>query len=74
MLQELVDYIRSQSHSAVYASSMSPPVTEQVIRAMKCIMGKDGTAEGKCLSSLTSLFIYRLSQTSRTGANIISVL
>ncbi|TMS04186.1 serine palmitoyltransferase 3 [Larimichthys crocea] len=44
--KELVDYLRSHSHSAVYASAMSPPVTEQIIRAMKCIMGKDGTTEG----------------------------
>ena len=52
ILQELVDYLRSHSHSAVYASAMSPPVTEQIIRAMKCIMGKDGSTEGECLSSL----------------------
>lgn len=51
VLQELVDYLRSHSHSAVYASAMSPPVTEQIIRAMKCIMGKDGSTEGECLSS-----------------------
>ncbi|KAM3605933.1 uncharacterized protein V6R79_007550 [Siganus canaliculatus] len=44
--KELVDFLRSHSHSAVYASAMSPPVTEQIIRAMKCIMGKDGTTEG----------------------------
>ncbi|KAM4729432.1 serine palmitoyltransferase 3 [Anableps anableps] len=44
--KELVDYLCSHSHSAVYASSMSPAITEQVTRAMKCIMGKDGTTEG----------------------------
>ncbi|XP_031157628.1 serine palmitoyltransferase 3 isoform X1 [Sander lucioperca] len=44
--KELVDYLRSHSHSAVYATAMSPPVTEQIIRAMKCIMGKDGSTEG----------------------------
>ncbi|AWP14229.1 putative serine palmitoyltransferase 3 isoform 2 [Scophthalmus maximus] len=43
--KELVDYLRSHSHSAVYSSAMSPPVTEQIIRAMKCIMGKDGSTE-----------------------------
>ncbi|CAL9688094.1 unnamed protein product [Knipowitschia caucasica] len=42
----LVDHLRRHSHSAVYATAMSPPVTEQVIRAMKCIMGKDGGNEG----------------------------
>ncbi|XP_072247355.1 serine palmitoyltransferase 3 [Leuresthes tenuis] len=44
--KELVDYLRSHSHSAVYASAMAPAVTEQIIRAMKCIMGKDGSTEG----------------------------
>ncbi|XP_071754102.1 serine palmitoyltransferase 3 [Centroberyx gerrardi] len=44
--KELVDYLCSHSHSAVYASAMSPPVTEQILRAMKCIMGVDGSTEG----------------------------
>ncbi|KAM4607167.1 serine palmitoyltransferase 3 [Polymixia lowei] len=44
--KDLVDYLRSRSHSAVYASAMSPPVTEQIIRAMKCIMGLDGSTVG----------------------------
>uniref|UniRef100_A0A673K008 serine C-palmitoyltransferase n=1 Tax=Sinocyclocheilus rhinocerous TaxID=307959 RepID=A0A673K008_9TELE len=35
------------SHSAVYATAMSPPVVEQIIRAIKCIMGVDGTTEGQ---------------------------
>lgn len=51
VLQELVDYLRSHSHSAVYASAMSPPVTEQIIRAMKCILGKDGSTEGEYQST-----------------------
>ncbi|XP_042194227.1 serine palmitoyltransferase 2 [Callorhinchus milii] len=45
--KELVDYLRSHSHSAVYAASMSPPVTEQIIASMKCIMGEDGTTLGQ---------------------------
>ncbi|XP_062375602.1 serine palmitoyltransferase 3 [Sardina pilchardus] len=45
--KELVDYLRTYSHSAVYASAMSPPITEQIIRAMKCITGADGTKEGR---------------------------
>ncbi|KAL2083299.1 hypothetical protein ACEWY4_021072 [Coilia grayii] len=44
--KELMNYLRTYSHSAVYATAMSPPITEQVIRAMKCIMGADGTKEG----------------------------
>lgn len=45
--QELIDYLRTHSHSAVYATSLSPPVVEQIITAMQCIMGKDGTTLGK---------------------------
>ncbi|XP_062320333.1 serine palmitoyltransferase 3 [Osmerus eperlanus] len=44
--RRLVDYLRCHSHSAVYASAMSPPITEQIIRAIKCIMGLDGTTVG----------------------------
>uniref|UniRef100_A0A7N6A278 serine C-palmitoyltransferase n=1 Tax=Anabas testudineus TaxID=64144 RepID=A0A7N6A278_ANATE len=50
--KELVDYLRSHSHSAVYASAMSPPVTEQIIRALKCLMGKDGSTEGERIRQL----------------------
>ncbi|XP_028994598.1 serine palmitoyltransferase 2-like [Betta splendens] len=45
--RELIDYLRVHSHSAVYATSMSPPVVEQIITSMKCIMGEDGTAVGR---------------------------
>lgn len=54
----LVDFLRTHSHSAVYATSMCPPVAEQIIRAMKCLMGLDGTTQGKqaFLSFLPSSF------------------
>ncbi|KAG7226322.1 hypothetical protein INR49_003074 [Caranx melampygus] len=45
--RELIEYLRSHSHSAVYATSMSPPVVEQIITSMKCIMGEDGTTIGR---------------------------
>ncbi|XP_030603958.1 serine palmitoyltransferase 3 isoform X2 [Archocentrus centrarchus] len=64
--KELVDYLRAHSHSAVYASAMSPPVTEQIIRAMKCIMGKDGSTEGmrriRQLAENTKYFRARLKE------------
>ncbi|XP_035029277.1 serine palmitoyltransferase 3 [Hippoglossus stenolepis] len=64
--KELVDYLRTHSHSAVYASAMSPPITEQIIRAMKCIMGKDGTTEGikrvRQLAENTRYFRARLKE------------
>ncbi|KAL0969845.1 hypothetical protein UPYG_G00233110 [Umbra pygmaea] len=45
--RELIDYLRVHSHSAVYATSMSPPVVKQIITSMKCIMGEDGTTLGR---------------------------
>lgn len=51
VLQVLVDYLRTYSHSAVYATALSPPVTEQILRAMQCIMGKDGSTEGEYATS-----------------------
>uniref|UniRef100_A0A8C5I3P3 serine C-palmitoyltransferase n=1 Tax=Gouania willdenowi TaxID=441366 RepID=A0A8C5I3P3_GOUWI len=44
--KELIDYLRCHSHSAVYATSMSPPVAQQIITSMKIIMGEDGTTLG----------------------------
>ncbi|KAJ8250188.1 hypothetical protein COCON_G00221100 [Conger conger] len=44
--KKLVDYLRAHSHSAVYAMAMSPPVANQIIRAIKCIIGLDGTTVG----------------------------
>ena len=46
--QELIDYLRRHSHSALYATSMSSPVVQQIITSMKIIMGEDGTTLGRC--------------------------
>lgn len=45
--EEIINHIRGSSHSAAYASSMSPPVVMQIIASMKMIMGEDGTDKGK---------------------------
>ncbi|XP_076156420.1 serine palmitoyltransferase 2 isoform X1 [Alosa pseudoharengus] len=62
--KELMDYLRTHSHSAVYATSMSPPIVEQIITSMKCIMGEDGTTIGrervKQLAENTAYFRRRL--------------
>lgn len=64
--KELIDYLRSHSHSAVYATSMSPPVVEQIITSMKCIMGEDGTTIGyeriRRLAENTTYFRKRLQE------------
>ncbi|XP_008396458.1 serine palmitoyltransferase 2b [Poecilia reticulata] len=62
--KELIDYLRSHSHSAVYATSMPPPVAQQIITSMTTIMGEDGTTLGadrlKQLSENTNYFRRRL--------------
>ncbi|KAL4641385.1 serine palmitoyltransferase 3 isoform X1 [Arapaima gigas] len=64
--KELVDYLRAHSHSTVYATAMSPPVARQIIRAMKCIMGLDGTTMGiervRQLAENTRYFRRRLQE------------
>ncbi|KAL7872245.1 hypothetical protein SRHO_G00072280 [Serrasalmus rhombeus] len=64
--KELIDYLRTHSHSAIYATSMSPPVAQQIITSMKCIMGEDGTTLGQerlCqLSKNTTYFRRRLQE------------
>ncbi|KAK6297755.1 hypothetical protein J4Q44_G00323380 [Coregonus suidteri] len=61
---ELIDYLRSHSHSAIYATSMSPPVSQQIITSMKIIMGEDGTTLGgvrlRQLSENTTYFRRKL--------------
>ncbi|XP_013888084.1 serine palmitoyltransferase 2 [Austrofundulus limnaeus] len=62
--KELINYLRCHSHSAVYATSMSPPVAQQIITSMKVIMGEDGTSLGadrlRQLSENTTYFRRKL--------------
>ena len=44
--QNLINWMRSQSHANMYAGSMSPPVVQQILASMRIIMGLDGTNLG----------------------------
>jgi serine palmitoyltransferase len=44
--RHLINYLLTNSHSNCYATSMSAPITLQIIRTLKTIMGLDGTNEG----------------------------
>jgi serine palmitoyltransferase len=44
--KRLIEYLKMHSHASAYASSMSPPITLQIIRTLETIMGLDGTDEG----------------------------
>ncbi|RLU16159.1 hypothetical protein DMN91_011919 [Ooceraea biroi] len=62
----LINHIRIYGHAHTYALSMSPPVTQQIITAMRTIMGEDGTDVGKKrieqLARNTRYFRRRLNQ------------
>ncbi|KAG7259298.1 LOW QUALITY PROTEIN: hypothetical protein CRUP_026665 [Coryphaenoides rupestris] len=62
--KELIQFLRGHSHSALYATSMPPPVAQQIITSMKTIMGEDGTTLGaerlKQLSENTTYFRRKL--------------
>ncbi|OCT65118.1 hypothetical protein XELAEV_18041357mg [Xenopus laevis] len=62
----LIDYLRAHSHSSAYATSMSPPVAQQIISSMKCIMGEDGSTVGRKhveqLAENTKYFRHRLTE------------
>ncbi|CAH1792141.1 unnamed protein product, partial [Owenia fusiformis] len=45
--KKLIDHLRCYSHSATYATSMPPPVCQQIISSLKIIAGLDGTGEGR---------------------------
>ncbi|KAL1122014.1 hypothetical protein AAG570_003420 [Ranatra chinensis] len=64
--KELIDYLRVAGHAGCYASSMSPPIIEQIITSMTIIMGEDGTDDGMRritqLAKNTKYFRKRLHQ------------
>uniref|UniRef100_A0A1B0CL42 serine C-palmitoyltransferase n=2 Tax=Lutzomyia longipalpis TaxID=7200 RepID=A0A1B0CL42_LUTLO len=64
--KRLINFLRCNSHAHCYASSMAPPVTQQILTSMKIIMGKDGSNEGaKRIDQLarnTRYFRRRLAQ------------
>ena len=43
----MIEHVRLRAHSSVYAPSMAPPVTGQIVASMKMIMGTLGGDEGE---------------------------
>ena len=64
--KSLISFLRVNSHGHCYATSMAPPVAQQILTSMKIIMGLDGTNEGKKridqLARNTRYFRKRLAQ------------
>ncbi|XP_011186626.2 serine palmitoyltransferase 2 [Zeugodacus cucurbitae] len=64
--KRLIDFLRTNSHAHCYASSMSPPIAQQIYTSMSMIMGEDGTETGRQkinqLARNTRYFRRRLAQ------------
>lgn len=61
--KRLIDYLRVESQAACYATAMSPPVAQQIITAMRSIMGSgDGLDRIKRLARNSKYFRQRLQQ------------
>jgi serine palmitoyltransferase len=45
-VQEIIHHLKHTCPAHIYATSMSPPAVEQVISAIKVILGEDGTNRG----------------------------
>ena len=62
--KDLINFLRVNSHASCYASSMSPPVTAQILTSLKIIMGLDGSNDGmrriRQLSENTRYFRQKL--------------
>lgn len=64
--QKLINNIRANSHAHCYASTMAPPVAQQILTSMKIMMGLDGTNAGQnridALARNTRYFRRKLAQ------------
>jgi len=65
---ELIRYLRIKSHAQCYASSMSPPVCQQIISTLSIIMGLDGGNDGReRIARLTDNSIYFRDKIAKMG-------
>lgn len=60
--RDLVNHIRIHSHSAVYATSMAPPIAQQIISVIHSIQSADGKRRIETLARNTRYFRHRLQQ------------
>lgn len=60
--KELIDHIRINSHSFAYATSMSPPVCQQIQAVFEALDGEEGKRRVAQLSRNTQYFRRRLKQ------------
>ena len=56
--QEIIQYLKYSCPAHLYATSMSPPAVQQVISAIKVILGEDGSSRGKVTNSTCKNCLY----------------
>lgn len=57
-LQELIQYLKYTCPAHLYATSISPPAAQQIISAIKVILGEDGSNRGHKFSHVRSLDLF----------------
>jgi serine palmitoyltransferase len=66
--KELINYLRVTAHGSVYGESMSPVVSQQIIHAIKTIMGEDGTNDGqRRIDTLAANSTYMRNELKKMG-------
>lgn len=58
----LIDHLRTQSHSFSYATSMSPPIAQQVVSVFAALVKKEGLERIGQLARNTKYFRRKLKQ------------
>jgi len=60
--KDLVDYLRINSEAATYCATVSPPVAQQILTALRSIMSGEGLERTRQLARNTKYFRARLKQ------------
>ena len=66
--KEMINYLRVTAHGSVYGESMSPVIAQQIIGAIKVVMGEDGTNSGQMrIDTLASNSVYMRNELKKMG-------
>ena len=55
LLQELIQYLKYTCPAHLYGTSISPPAAQQILSAIKVLLGEDGSSRGL---PFVSLFVF----------------
>lgn len=66
--RDMINYLRITAHGSVYGENMSPVIAQQIIGAIKVILGEDGTENGqKRIDTLVTNSVYMRTELKRMG-------